>query len=78
MTGRAERYERDFVQDPALCERVLQTLPRVPRQQERVIRASRENVDRAIARALSRAVVFCELSRVEIAGECHVSKTDNG
>lgn len=59
------RFERELSKDPQLVERVLQTLPPVPAEREGVIRTSAENVGRAIARALARAVVNGECWKVE-------------
>jgi hypothetical protein len=72
------RFERELAADAALVARVLATVPPAPEEPKRVlIRCSRENADRAIARALARAVVFCELSTVEIVRELDVSNTEN-
>jgi hypothetical protein len=73
-----QRYECELRQDPQLVERVLAMLPRVAPQTERVIRTSRQNVDRAIARGLARSVVFCELTGVQIAKECGVPNSESG
>jgi len=70
------QFERELAADPALCGRILAELPAVPTAPERVIRTSSENVDRAIARALARAVLFCELSTVEMVRE-DVSRAEN-
>jgi len=60
------RYARDFSQHPALAEGILARLPPVEVEPERVIRCSPENADRAICRALARAVVDGNLWRLEV------------
>jgi hypothetical protein len=62
------RFERELSQDPALVERVLQTLSPVPAERERVtVRTDRASVDAAITRALALAVMGIE-ARIELTG----------
>jgi hypothetical protein len=60
------RFECELAKNPALVERILQSLPPAPAQPERIIRCSRENVDLAICRALARVVVNAQPWRIEI------------
>lgn len=70
MTGverEAARYERELLTNPELAEEILHRLGPLAELERRVlIRCSRENVDRAIAKALARAVAHREVCKIEI------------
>src|SRR6266536_2538203 len=65
----AARYERQLLADPRLVEAILSRIdmfPVVPRELDRVIRASRGNGERAVSTAMARVVAWGEFWRVEI------------
>jgi hypothetical protein len=70
VTDLLARFERELLGAPALVEAILvrsDAFPAVQEEPERVIRCRAENLDRAIARALARAVVLKEFWRLEMA-----------
>jgi hypothetical protein len=78
MSRDAAHFARELAAHPGLPEAIFRRWGEPPEEPQRVlIRCSRENTDQAIARTLARAVVFCELSTVEIVRECDASNTEN-
>lgn len=68
MTGQREAIERQLLQDPALCERILRELPPVAERERIVIRAAdTASVGPAILRALAVAAGGTEV-RIESLG----------
>jgi len=59
------RFETELQQDPALVERILETLPPVIKPERVIIRSDTVSVDSAIARALALAVVGVE-AKIEL------------
>jgi len=59
-------YQQDVFADAELVNRILSALPPMPQPVVRVFRCSRENVDGAIARAISHAAQLQPLTRLEI------------
>ena len=59
-------FEHQLSQDPALVEEILQTLPPVEVERERIIRCSPENLERAICRAFARCREWGEHWRIEV------------
>lgn len=66
MSRQLESFEHELLADPALVERILATLPPVEDEQERIIRCSPENLERAICRAIARCRERGEFWRVEV------------
>jgi hypothetical protein len=66
MNTQQAAFKRMLVTDPALVDAVLNELPPVPKEPERVIRCSPRNLERAICRALARAAIQGELWRIEV------------
>jgi hypothetical protein len=62
------RYDRELLANPELVEYIMRELPPVTEEPERVIRCSAQNVERAVCRALARAVAWGECWRVELVG----------
>ena len=63
------RYQAELHDDPALGQRILNTLPPVPPEPEPVIvRVRREDVDRGIARAIALTIAGL-LATVELIEE---------
>jgi hypothetical protein len=61
--------ERELAAAPDVVESILRELPRVPHipiKQERIIRCSLTNLERAICRAVARAAAFGECWQVQI------------
>jgi hypothetical protein len=52
MSRDVDRYRRELLADPALCDRILTKWPMVREPEAVVVRVRRENVDRGIVRAL--------------------------
>jgi hypothetical protein len=70
----------ELLRNKSLVDLILNhpnAFPPLAREWERVIRCSRENVERAIARALAHVAHFSELTRIEIVSEEDVSKSEN-
>lgn len=59
-------YEGELAQDCELVERILAVLPPAPAAASWAIRTSRQNVDRALYRALARAARLGELITIEL------------
>ena len=75
MSNELRRFERGFMSDPALRERILTAVRRAPAEPGgRVIRCSRQNTERAVARAISKAVVSGVVWRIEMEGGTDVPK----
>jgi hypothetical protein len=59
------RFERELRDDPELCDRIFAEFAGAD-EEERIIKTSPQNADRAIARAIARAVELGGVWRIEI------------
>ena len=66
MTAQQAAFKRALVGDQALVDAVLNEIPPVLEEPERLIRCSPENLERAICRALARAAIWGECWKIEI------------
>jgi len=64
-------FQSALLRDPELCQRILadpEHFPHVPEEPQRIIKASPENIERGVCRAIARCREWGQFWRVEVAG----------
>ena len=69
MSSDPLRFSAELHKDPELCRHILadpHSFPPIPREPERIIKTSPENLERAICRSVARCREWGEFWKVEV------------